>query len=60
MNWFHRSTLESGWGLQVDLSRAVPNERFTCLTCHRTGPLTVNGKCGSCNSDAVITAAVMK
>jgi hypothetical protein len=59
MNWFAKSTLES-MSLHLDLSRAVPNERFTCLTCHRTGPLTVNGKCGACNSDAVITVAVMK
>lgn len=60
MTWFPKSTLENGWGLQVDLSRAVPNEKFECLTCQRTGALTTQGRCGFCNSDSVIPEAVLQ
>lgn len=57
------STLFRGLGLlvqDIDFSQAVPNERFECQTCHMTGPLTTNGRCGFCNSDAVVPAAVIE
>ena len=57
------STLFRGWGLMVqdvDLSCAVHNERYECLTCHLTCTLTSNGRCGYCNSDAVISLALVE
>jgi hypothetical protein len=57
------STLFRGWGLlvqDVDLSCAVPNERFECQLCQRIVILTTSGRCGNCGSDAVIPAAVVE
>lgn len=36
------------------------NEQFQCRTCHHIGPLTVHGRCESCNSDSVITQEVFR
>jgi len=52
--WF--SSLQSGLGLEtpkIDDSLTAYNERFYCASCHRTGPLTIHGRCGTCNSLAV-------
>lgn len=53
------SGLTRGDGLLVplDLAQASVNERFECLTCHRTGPLTTRGVCGNCGSSQVIPEA---
>jgi hypothetical protein len=57
------STLFRGWGLlvqDVDLSCAVPTEKFECMTCNRTGMLGPSGRCGTCGSDAVISTAKLE
>lgn len=58
IGWFHKSTLESGLGLEtpkIDPNQIAHNEEYTCLTCHHTGALTTKGRCAVCNSDAVLT-----
>ena len=55
MTWFPKSLLHAGVGIDLDLSHAVPNERYECLTCHLRCTLTTNGRCGYCNSEAVIS-----
>ena len=57
--WFYSTSFHSGLGLEtphIDDSQAVHAERFHCTNCHRTGPLTTALRCGTCNSDSVISA----
>lgn len=44
---------------QVDMGQASPNERFTCRSCHYTGPLSVHGHCARCDSDSVHPFALL-